>query len=75
MTLEANTDLLEIGDEYKDNIDATEINDFRISITNIERRTSTIFIDLCTWKASNTSTPSKDLHTSNGVDPDTDAST
>ena len=36
MTLEANTDLLDIGAEYKDNIDATEIDDFRISITNIE---------------------------------------
>ena len=42
MTLEANTDLLEIGDGYKDVIDATEINDFRISITSIEHRTPTI---------------------------------
>ena len=48
MTLEANTDFLEIGDEYKDDIDATEINDFMISMTNIERRTPTIFMDLCT---------------------------
>ena len=57
MTLGANTDLLDAGAEYKDDIDATKINDFRISIANIERRTSNIFVGLCTWKASNTSTP------------------
>ena len=42
LTLEANTNLLDIEAEYKDNIDATEFDDFRVSITNIERRTSAI---------------------------------
>ena len=52
MTLEANTDLLDIRADHKDNIDATEINDFRISITNIERRTTAIYTGLCIWKTS-----------------------
>ena len=59
LTLETNTDFLDIEVEHKDDIDATELDGFRTSMANMECRTSTIFMDLCTWKASNTKAPVK----------------
>ena len=54
MTLEANTDLLDIKAKYKNNIKATELEDLKTSLCNIERETSAIYNDLCTWKAPDT---------------------
>ena len=54
LTLETNADFLDIAIEHKDDIDITELDDFRTSMTNMKHRTSTIFMDLCTWKTSNT---------------------
>ena len=54
MISEANIDSLDIEAKYKNDIDTTEFDILRASITNIERRTSTTHIDLCTWRMSNT---------------------
>ena len=51
MTLDANTDLLDIEDVYGNNIDATELEDFKASIYNIERETFAAYNDLCTREA------------------------
>ena len=50
MTLDANTDLLDIEADYGNDIDATELEAFKLSLYNIERETSTIYNDLCAWK-------------------------
>ena len=54
MISETNIDSLDIETNYKNNIETTELDIIRASITNIERRTSTTHIDLCTWRTSNT---------------------
>ena len=57
MTFKANTDFLDIEADYKNDIDAAELDDFRTSITNIEHKTSATYADLCTWRASNAKAP------------------
>ena len=57
LTLEANTDLLDIEADYKNDIDATELENFKASLYNIERETYAAYTDMCIWKASNTSPP------------------
>ena len=57
LTLEANTDLLDIKADYENDIEATELENFKASLYNIERKTSAAYTDLCTWKASNTRPP------------------
>ena len=54
LTLEANTDLLDIEANYENDIKATELKNFKASLYNIECETSAAYTDLCTWKASNT---------------------
>ena len=58
-TFEANTNFLDIKAEHGNDVDATKLAAFRTSITNIERRASPIYAELCTWKASNTKAPIK----------------
>ena len=53
LTLEANTDLLDIKAKYEDNINAEELEDLETSLYNIEHETSAIYNDLCTRKATN----------------------
>ena len=48
LTLKANANFLDIAIEHKDDIDITELDGFRTSMTNMKHRTSTIFMDLCT---------------------------
>ena len=50
MTLDANTDLLDIEADHGNDIDATELEAFKLSLHNIEREMSTIYNDLCPWK-------------------------
>ena len=59
MTLEANTDLLDIIADYENDIEATELENFKASLYNIERETSAAYNDLCAWKASNTRPPAR----------------
>ena len=40
MTLEANPDLLDIETDYKNDIDTTELEDFRTSLYTIKRKTA-----------------------------------
>ena len=47
MTLDANMDLLDIEADHGNDIDAIELETFKISLYNIERETSTIYNDLC----------------------------
>ena len=56
MILGANTDLLHAEAKYKADSDATIVKELKTSIANIEHRTSTVLMDLCTRKASNAST-------------------
>ena len=51
LTHNANTDLLDI--EAVKDINATELEDFKASIYNIERKTSAVYNDLCTREAHN----------------------
>ena len=60
MTLEANTDSLDIEAKCKNDIDTTEFDNLRASITNIERMTSATHVGLCTWRVSNARAPVKD---------------
>ena len=50
LTLQTNADFLNITIEHEDDIDATELDGFRTSMANIERRTSAILMDLCTGR-------------------------
>ena len=54
MISEANIDSLDIEAKNKNDIDTTEFDILRGSISNIACRTSTIHINLCTWRSSNT---------------------
>ena len=47
MTLEANTDLLDIEANYKNDIEAAELNNFKAFLYNIEREMSAACTDLC----------------------------
>ena len=49
--LNANTDLIDIEADHKNSIGAAELEDLKISLYDIERKTSTAYNDLCTWKA------------------------
>ena len=49
-TLEAHSDILEIEDKYKGDIDATNINNLWTSIASIRHRTPTISADQTPWK-------------------------
>ena len=59
LTLDANTYLLDIEADYGNDIDTTGLDDFKASLYNIERKTSAVYNDLCTWKASNTRPPAR----------------
>ena len=54
LTYEANTYFFDIVAECGDDIITTELDDFRISILNIERRKFATQTELCTWKTSQT---------------------
>ena len=60
MTLEANTNSLDIEAKYKNDIDTTKLDNLRASITNIELKTSATHVGLCTWRVSNARAPVKD---------------
>ena len=51
---EATINLLDIGSEYKDNIDPTELAAFKASMANIETKTSTSNAALYAWKVNKT---------------------
>ena len=57
LTLQATTDLLDIEVSHRTDISPTELKDFKTSLHNIERETSAVYSDLCTWKASNARPP------------------
>ena len=59
MTLKANTYYLDIKADYKNNIDAAKLDDFRTSLKNIEPKTPTTYADQCTWRASNAKAPAR----------------
>ena len=54
LTLDASTDLLDIEADLGNDVDATELKDFKASLHDIERDMSAVYNDLCTWKAHNT---------------------
>ena len=45
MTLEANSSLLDLEAYYKNDINATELKDFRNSLYDIERKTSAAYME------------------------------
>ena len=49
--LSATTDLLDIEADHKNSIGSTELENLKISLYNIESKTSAAYNDLCTWKA------------------------
>ena len=53
MTLDANTDPLDIKAVNRNDIDAMELKDFKAYIYNIERETFAAYNDLCTREAHN----------------------
>ena len=72
MTLEANTDLLDIKAKYENDIEATELKKFKTSLYNIERETSANYTKLCTWKKSNASPPARNNSLDHESDQDED---
>ena len=52
MTLKANANFLDIEADHEDDIEATELDAFRTSLTLIEHRIAIANAALCTWKAS-----------------------
>ena len=72
MTLEANTDLLDITADHESDIDATELENFKNALQDIERGTSTVYRDLCTWKASSNRPQVRPHHTPNSTSSDAD---
>ena len=54
---QANTEILDIETNHSKNIFSTELKNFKLSLCQIERETSAIYSDLCTWKASHTRPP------------------
>ena len=52
LTQEAYLDILDIEANYRKDIPSTELEDLRTSLHNIERQTSAVYNDLCTWKTS-----------------------
>ena len=58
LTLEASTDILDIeANTFLFEICPKELQNFKTSLYNIERETSAVYSDLCTWKASHTRPP------------------
>ena len=54
---EANIDILDIEANHRKDILSTELEDFKTSLYNIERETSAVYNDLCTWKTSHARPP------------------
>ena len=68
MTLDVTTNLLDIDVDYVDNIDPTELENFKADLKDIECRTSVVY----TWKASNTRPQARPQQTPNSSPTDTD---
>ena len=73
MTLEANTNLLDIKAEHGNDIESPELADFRTSFANIEGRTAAANTTLWAWKASKTEAPIKASLSQNQTTGDTGA--
>ena len=73
MSFEANTNLLDIEAEHKNDIKAPELAASKASLASIESRTSTANAALCAWKASNTPAPIKASPSQNQTTSDTGA--
>ena len=56
LILEANTDISDIKANHRQ-IFVWEFKHLKTSLYNIERKTSAVYSDLCTWKASHTKSP------------------
>ena len=65
LTLEADTDILGIAADHEGDINATELENFKASLQDIERETSTAYKDHCTWKGSITRPQSRTHHSPN----------
>ena len=50
MTLEIRSSLLDIKTCYRDDLNISELKDFRSSLGNIESKISTAFSDLVAWR-------------------------
>ena len=57
MTQQAHTDISDIKANHRKDIFFTELKNFKTSLHHIEHETSTVYSDLCTWKASQTRLP------------------
>ena len=54
MISETKIDSLDIETNYKNDINTTELEDFKTSLHTIKCMTAAAYMDLCTWKATNT---------------------
>ena len=57
MTLEAKSSLLDLEAYYRNDINTSELEDFRSSLRNIESKASAACDDLVAWKATNSKPP------------------
>ena len=57
LTQQANTDISDIEANHRKDIFSTELKTLKTSLHHIEHETSTVYSDLCTWKASQTRPP------------------
>ena len=57
MTQQANTDVSDIEANHRKDISFTEFKNLKSSLYHIEHEISTVYSDLCTWKAPQTRIP------------------
>ena len=56
MTLEIKLSLLDLKTCYRNDLNISELKDFRSSLGNVESKSSTAYSDLVAWRATNSDT-------------------